>query len=284
MSERGSLLVSVMFLAAVAGLSAAALDISSWYRTNRKLQAGTDSAALAGAQALPDNPGAARSLAGAGTVTLSTSVRPNDTITVRRTLTAPGFFGRMLGGPGQVEAKATARAGSPSKARWAAPIGVDEQHPMLSGAGCPCWKQATSLATGKVGAGAFRLLNVDGSRGGTRAGTLAGWISDGFDEYMGLGWYSSDTSRKFTSPEIRGAFARRFGSEMLFPIYRERRRSGRNVEYRVVGWAGFHLTGSEIRSSTSTLHGWFERVIWEGVHSESGAEENYGVTTISLVS
>ena len=140
MTERGSLLVSVVFLTAVAGLSAAALDISSWYRTNRKLQAHTDAAVLAGAQALPDNPRAARTLAGDGEVRFSTAVLPNDTITVRRQLPASGVFGRLRGTT-QVEAEATARAGLPSKTRWASPVAVDERHPKLSGLGCPCWTQ-----------------------------------------------------------------------------------------------------------------------------------------------
>jgi Putative Flp pilus-assembly TadE/G-like len=278
-SERGSIFVSVAFLTAVAGLSAAALDVSSWYRTNRKLQSSTDGAALAGAQALPDDPSAARTLAGTGSVTFSTTVLPNDTITVRRQHTAPGF----LAGMRRVEAEATARVGSPAKVRWAAPIGVDARHPKLSGPGCPCWKQSTTLESRKVGPGAFRLIDLDGPRGGHAARAHGAWIKSGFDGYMGSGWYFADPAATIASRPVRSALAQRTGSDLLFPIYRQMRRRDSAASYRVVGWAGFHLTGSEINGSDSTLSGWFERVIWDGIQSELRSEHDFGVRTIALV-
>jgi putative Flp pilus-assembly TadE/G-like protein len=276
MNDRASLLVSVMFLTAVAGLSAAALDVSTWYRTNRKQQAGTDGAALAGAQALPDDPRTARSLAGAGKVTFSTSVLPNDTITVRRSVPARGFLAGMLGGSAQIKTKAVARAGLLSKARWTAPIGVDARQRALSGPGCPCWNRSTTVP--------FRLIDLDGSRGGTGADVFGSWIRDGFDGYMAPGWYSSDSGATLNSPQIRHALSERFGSELLFPIYHQTRRGAASVEYRVIGWAGFHLTGYSRHHNKSTLHGWFERVIWDGMQSESRSENDFGVRTVALIS
>lgn len=267
MTERGSLFVSVVFLTAVAGLSAAALDVSSWYRTNRKLKADTEGAVLAGAQALPDNLRAARSLAGDGEVTFSTDVLPNDTITVRRRLPATGFFGRMLSGPRQVEAEATARAGLPSKTRWASPVAVDERHPLLSGPGCPCWKQTTQVRV--------QLLDLG------RRGTPAGWIRNGFDRYMSPGWYASGSSANSASPQVRSALQERVGSELLLPVYRENHRQNGAVRYRVVGWTGFHVTGFD--QTRRRLHGWFERVIWDGIQSQSGSEKDFGVRTIALI-
>ena len=274
MSERGSLLVSVAFLAAVAGLSAAALDVSNWYRTNRKLQSTTDGAALAGAQALPDNPTAAHTLAGGGTVTVSTTVLPNDTITVRRKLPAPGFLSGMLSGSRAVEATASARTGGLSKARFAAPIAADARHPLLAGPGCPCWKQSTTLD--------LRLLDLDGPRSRTGTATLAGWIRRGFDGYLGAGWYRGEPGRH-AAAEVRSALSARTGSDLLFPIYRQSRPGRDGVEYRVVGWAGFHLTGSDLRGSKTRLHGWFERVIWDGIQSEFRSENDFGVRTIALI-
>jgi hypothetical protein len=262
MTERGSLLVSVVFLTAVAGLSAAALDVSSWYRANRKLKADTEGAVLAGAQALPDNPRAARTLAGDGEVTFSTGVLRNDTITVRRKLPASGVFGRMLaGGSRQVEAEATARSGLPSKARWASPVAVDERHPLLSGAGCPCWKQTTQVQV--------QLLDLG------RRGTPATWIRDGFEGYMSPGWYSTTTG------PIQHALTERVGSELLLPVYRERTKQAGTVRYRVVGWTGFHLTAFD--QTKRRLHGWFERVIWDGIQSQSGSEKDFGVRTVALI-
>jgi Putative Flp pilus-assembly TadE/G-like len=283
MSERGSVFVSVAFLTAVAGLSAAALDVSSWYRTNRKLQSSTDGAALAGAQALPESPTAARTLVGDGTVTFSTTVVPNDTITVRRTHAAPGFFAGVLSGAREIVAEATARIGSPRKVRWAAPIGVDARHPKLSGPGCPCWKESTTLASRKARSGAFRLIDLGRSRRGADARDHGNWIKSGFEGYTGLGWYHSDPSATIASRPVRFALRERSGSDLLFPIYRQTRGSGTAAQYRVVGWAGFHLTGFAIQGSSSTLSGWFERVIWDGIQSEFRSEHDFGVRTIALV-
>lgn len=267
MTERGSLLVSVVFLTAVAGLSAAALDVSNWYRTQRKLQSGADGAVLAGAQALPQSPSAARTLAGDGKVTVSTAVLPNDTISISRKLSAPGVFSRMLGGSAQVEAKATARAALPSKARWASPFAVHLGHPQLSGHGCPCWKRAADVDA--------RLLDLGPS------GTTASWISEGFDGYMSTGWYSTSTKPDFASPRVRSALKDRVGSELLLPVYRQRQERNGKVRYRVVGWTGFHLTGFD--QTTFRLRGWFERVIWDGIQSQSGSENDFGVRTIALI-
>jgi hypothetical protein len=274
-SERGSLLISAAFLAAVAGLSAAALDVSNWYRTNRKLQSTTDSAALAGAQALPDNPTAARTLAGSGTVTVSTTVVPNDTITVRRKLPAPGLLSGMLSRSRGIEATASARAGGLSKARFAAPIAADARHPLLAGPGCPCWNRTTTLD--------LQLLDLDRSRSGTAPASIAGWIRRGFDGYLGHGWYRAEPAAKIEAPEIRTALSERVGSDLLFPIYRHSRPRRDGVEYRVVGWAGFHLTGSDLRGRKTRLHGWFERVIWDGIQSENRSENDFGVRTIALI-
>jgi uncharacterized membrane protein len=62
--ENGQAFVlSILFLAALLAISAAVLDVGAWYRAHRHLQASVDAAALAGAQALPDDPSAAAALA-----------------------------------------------------------------------------------------------------------------------------------------------------------------------------------------------------------------------------
>jgi hypothetical protein len=279
MSERASLLVSVAFLAAVAMLSTAALDVATWYRTTRKLQAGTDTAALTAAQALPDSLQKARALAGDGTVSFSTTVVPNDTVTVQRTAPSPGFMGGVLAGSPHVATKAIARAAVPSKARWAAPLAVDVRVAPLSGPGCPCWHKQTTLELDRFA----RLVDLDGSRGGTGAAAFATWIREGFDRYMQPGWYHASPAAKVSSPLVRSALAERYGSELLLPVYRQTRRRGEKVEYHVVGWSAFHLTGLDWNTSSPRLHGWFERVIWEGMQSESRSENDFGVRTVALV-
>jgi hypothetical protein len=280
MSERASLLVSVAFLAAVAMLSTAALDVATWYRTNRKLQVGTDTAALTAAQALPDSTSRARALAGTGRVSFSTTVVPNDTVTVERKAASPGLLGGVLTGSPSVSTKAVARAGLPSRARWAAPVAVDARIATFSSAGCPCWRRQTTLELSR----SAQLLDLDGSRGGTAPSAFATWIREGFDRYMQPGWYHASPVEKVSSPLVRSALMDRYGSELLLPVYRQVRRSGEKVEYHVVGWSAFHLSGLDWHASSPRLHGWFERVIWEGMQSESRSENDFGVRTVALVS
>src|SRR5437764_15132777 len=59
-NERGQVIVlTVIALTVLLGMSALVLDVGSWFRTKRQLQATADAAALAAAQMLPDTPGTA---------------------------------------------------------------------------------------------------------------------------------------------------------------------------------------------------------------------------------
>ena len=63
-SERGQAAVlTVIFIAALLGAVAMVLDVGSWFRAQRATQSAADAAALAGAQALPEEPGTANALA-----------------------------------------------------------------------------------------------------------------------------------------------------------------------------------------------------------------------------
>jgi hypothetical protein len=290
-----SLVVTLLFLVVLGGMAAIVLDVGSWYRADRKLQANADAAALAGAQALPESSAEALTLAldyadrNDGGVALedievSESLVPNDTISVKAERPAPGFFTRLFGlNSVQVGATAVARSAIPGAARWAAPIGVDRRHPKLSDPGCPCWEEPTVLELNKVGPGAFRILNIDGSHGGTSSATLGDWILQGLDANMPLDWYYSDPGASFNSSHVRDALEDRFETELLFPIYSDVRGNGSGFDYKVVGWAGFHLTEIEIHGSNSKIYGWFQRVIWEGIQSETGSEDDFGVRTVALI-
>lgn len=90
--ESGQVVVLLLtFLVVLLGIAAAAIDVGSWYRADRALQSSVDAAALAAAQALPDDPGGATALAaeyggknggGLDTVTVTTAVVGNDTVVV----------------------------------------------------------------------------------------------------------------------------------------------------------------------------------------------------------
>jgi hypothetical protein len=296
-NDRGQALVMmILFLGVLMALSAAVLDVGAWYRADRKLQATADAAALAGAHGLPDSQAEAMGLAleygnkndggvASGGVTFSTTIAPSDTISVHAQKPVPGFFSRVFGiNSVNVGANAKARTGAMNAAKWAAPVAVDELHEKLQCKPTPCFNEPTTLDFEKVGPGAFRLINIDQSHGGTGPQTVGDWIENGLDAYMPLGWYYSDSGIKPNSSNVTTAFDARIGDVLLFPIYRATRAQGSNFEYQVVGWAGFHLTGYQIQGSkNSRLFGWFTEIIWEGIQSESGGDPDFGARAISLV-
>ena len=289
-----ALVLSLVFLVALLAMGGAVVDVGSWYWQDRKAQGTADAAALAAAQGL--NNGTAVNLAlqyanlnGGGLTATNVVVgteehpTPTDTVSVEVKRTAPSIFTRLFGIQNvQVRATATARAGIPAKARWAAPFAVDERHPMLSGPGCPCWHQATDLDLTKVGPGAFRIINIDNSFGGTGPTTVANWIRYGYDGWMPLDWYFSDSGAKFNSNQIKDAMQVRLGDVLLFPIYADTRAQGSNFQYFVVGWAGFHVSGFDASGNGGKIYGWFESVLWEGLLGEADEGNDFGVRSIEL--
>jgi Putative Flp pilus-assembly TadE/G-like len=296
-NERGQAVVLVvLFMGVFFGLAAAVLDVGAWYRADRELQATADAAALAGAQGLPSNQAEAASLAldyagknGGGVipgdVTFPAGVVPGDTISVHAQKPMPGFFSKAFGiNSVTIGADATARTGVMGEAKWAGPVAVDELHEKLQCQPTPCFGEPTTLDFFKVGPGAFRLINIDQSHGGTGSQTVGDWIRNGLDSYMPLGWYYSDSGMKPSSANIRTAFDARIGDVLLFPIYRATRAQGSNFEYEVVGWAGFRLTGYDIHGSQdSKLFGWFEEIIWQGIQSESAGDPDFGARAVTLL-
>jgi hypothetical protein len=128
--ERGQVFVlSVVFLVVLCGMSALVLDVGSWFRQKRQLQATADAAALAGAQALPENWSTAQSLAltyaadnGGGVlaadVKSSTTYVPGDTITVAAQKPGAGVMSRAFG-IAAVDVRAGASAMRGSFTGWA---------------------------------------------------------------------------------------------------------------------------------------------------------------------
>ncbi|MBA2298348.1 MAG: hypothetical protein H0W14_09965 [Actinobacteria bacterium] len=308
-TDRGQATVlTVLSLTALLGMAALVLDLGSWFQAQRETQAAADAAALAAAQALPEAPGTAGGLAvqyvnknggGAHTITFSSKNVANDTVSVEVERVAPGFFAKVLGIDSvQVGAKATARASGLEKARWVAPITVNIKHPKLNCGSSgtpprpvPCFGEPTQLdllnlksPNGPDAAGAFGLINLDrADSGSVGSGTLADWVTRGFDDYMDLGIYTSVPSAKFNDSKFKEALNFRIGDVLLFPIYTTILGSGSNAEYDVVGWVGFEVTDYQASGSTGWVRGSFTEVTWEAVQSESGAGLNYGARAIQLV-
>ena len=295
--EGQAVLMTVLFLAGILGMAALVLDVGSWFREKRQLQASADAAALAGAQALPGSPSNATTLAlnygaanGGGVlganVTISSDLSSNDTITVDAKSTAPGFFSKIFGiNVVDVGASAAARAELPTEAEYVAPMVVSDQHPLLRGAGCPCFNQETTLAFDAMGApGAFGMLNLDGGNGTVGTSEESDWILNGFDKFLPLGWYRSDPGAKFSSSLIQGALQDRIGTVLLFPVFHVLTGNGQNAQYDIIGWVGFHLDDFSVHGNNATLDGSFTTFIAKGIqNSTSTNEPDFGVRTIQLI-
>jgi Flp pilus assembly protein TadG len=294
--------LTVLFIGGLLGIAALVLDVGSWFRESRATQATADAAALAGAQALPDDPGTATNAAltwanknGGGAagadVTITSEINTNDTISVKVKRNTPSFFSKLFGvNSADVDSTATARISGIAAARYVAPVAVPEDHPgltgNLSGKQCPCFGTNTQLDLGPAGApGAFHLINLDASHGGTGQSILSNWIQNGFDQDLPLGGYFSDTGAKWNASEVQNAFGARMGTDLLFPVYDTIDGTGSNATYHVIGWVGFHLTGIDARGSDGDLKGWFTKVLWQGLQAVNPGQggPNFGAQTIQLI-
>jgi hypothetical protein len=299
--------ITVLFMTVLIAMAAAVLDIGSWYRADRALQSTVDAAALAGAQALPENPVQAELLAleyankNGGNVDVteisitSTTFGP-DTITVDAEAPTPGFFARLFGIDSvTVAARAKARAGGISQAQYVAPIVVDEKNPTLQ-CGPTCWATEVELNyynlkdkgkgnDGPDASGSFGFINLTGE-GGVGSNELGEWILDGLNKYMPLGKYNTSTGNPFSSNNIKGALEKRMTDNpvLLFPIYRTITGTGDNAEYLIVGWVAFEITGMNLAGNNEKIKGRFKKVIWDGILAQSGPGSLMtGVKAVELV-
>ena len=301
-NERGqTLVISVLFLVVLCGMAAAVLDVGSWFRAQRAAQAAADASALAGAHALPYDPGlattyvtqyATKNDGGLHNVTFSSKTVANDTVHVRIRRAAPGFFAKVFGiSSVTVSARASAKAANLSSARWVAPIVVNEKHPMLTCTPRPCFGAGTELdyyhlktsGAQTDGAGSFGFINLDPSDPNPGTSTMGDWIRKGFSGYMELGNYEARTGNPFSSSSIGDSLSDRIGTEILFPVYRKLTGTGSSAKYEIVGWVGFHLTGFKLTGSDEKLYGHFTQVIWEGIQTETNSQPDFGARAIALI-
>jgi hypothetical protein len=303
--QRGQAFVlTCIFIVALLGMAALVVDIGSWYRAQRDVQAAADAAALAGAQALPADTARAISLANEYTrknddytvdeIRFVGRFASTDTISVRLSTDAPGFFAKVFGIESvNVKARASARAHGVSAARWVAPIVVNEKHEKISGPTCqpnPCSGQTRIdlLNLHRPGSGdasgAFALLDLLGGNGSVGDSELADWMDRGFDQYMKKGIYHSVPSAKFNGSNFCDALTGHIGDVVLFPVYREPiLGSGSNARFDIIGWVGFRISAVDCRGSHGWVEGEFEGPIIDGVQAESADEPSFGVRAIELV-
>jgi Putative Flp pilus-assembly TadE/G-like len=296
--------LTVFMLTALLGLAALVVDLGSWFRAHRELQATADAAALAGAQELPGSTGNANAFTvqyahkntqglTAVNVSFSSGLETNDTIHVHVTKPAPGFFSKVFGIDSVDEgAKAVARVGGMSSAKYVAPIVVRDTHPMLTSCGGPCLGPGyqTTIPVSDTGApGAFSMLNLAGGGAGTSgADELASWITDGYPDELPIGGYYSAPGVKFNANQIQEGLGIRMNSPtpvMLFPVYDTLSGTGSNAEYHIIGWAPFYITGYEAHGNDGSITGYFTDIIWYGTlaTTSGGGGPNFGARTVQLV-
>lgn len=309
-NERGQAIVlTVLSLVVLLGMSALVLDIGSWYRAKRQLQATADAAALAGVQELPKDPSLAKSVAlkfaddNGGSV-LGSDVQvasmfgPNDNIRVTAKKDQPGIFSRVLGiVNAHIEASARARVDTPAGVRYVAPMVVSCAHSLIQNCNrngrVPDFGVDTDLNFDKMGApGAFGMLNLSKSGGTPGTSEEAEWILRGFAGMLYSDRdYRSDPGAKFSSQEIQSALDGRLGADsppLLFPVFEKDKSlvegGGQITTYYIIGWIAFKVMSYEIQGHNAVLHGYFTEYIANGVLSAGGSgSPNYGVKSIQLI-
>jgi Flp pilus assembly protein TadG len=302
--ERGQAFVLVVAsLVVLLGMAALGIDIGSWYKAQRHDQAVADAAALAGSQALPDDPSQAQSLAldyanrngvtiSASNVTISSKYGTNDTIKVAFSKPESTVFAKVFGiGSVQVGARAVARAGLPGAARYVAPIVVPITNPMLQCTPPPC-TDPTQIFLADLhdpgsgdAAGSFALLDlIPNDNGSVGSGLLADWMLNGNDADMPLGIYEAVPSNKYNSSDFQDALHAKVGDEVLFPVYQPPIiYGGSNAAFNIIGWVAFHIDAQATHGSSGALNGHFTRFLAQGLQAAPGAGNNFGVTVVQLV-
>jgi len=301
-NERGQAVVlMVISLAVLTGMAALVLDVGIWMRTDRRLQATADAAALAGAQKLPADVAGAKALAQTyanqnggdvlgSDIVVTTTYTSNDTISVRAAKNQSGIFSKILGiNSANIKSDAKARVDSPQQARYVAPMVVSCGHSLIqncNGNHTPTFGVQTTMDYNPMGApGAFGMLNLDNGNGTPGAIEEGNWILHGYDKYLPLGKYRSDPGAKFSSQNVNGALDARVGTVLLFPVYKTLDGTGQNAQYDIIGWIGFHLTKETTHGNNATLEGYFTEFIAQGIlaQSGSGAPNTFGVKSVQLV-
>jgi len=201
-NERGQVVIIVaLLIVSLLGMTALVVDMGSLYEERRFLQTIADSAALAGAQELPEKPDEAiqKAIEYAGNhrdlssinieVTIERWEVNNDQITVKvNNPNTPVYFAKVLGiYSADVVATATARVGKPRALSNLVPWGAS----IPEGVSWEDWLSAGDEKILKFGAGGaiegnFYALDLDGQHGGGSS-SYTYCIINGYDEPLKVG-------------------------------------------------------------------------------------------------
>ncbi len=291
-----AIVLMTVALAAVMGMCALVLDVGAWYRQHRHQQAVADASALAGAQALPENPSSAVSLANSyasanngslATVGVSQLVRPNDKITVTTNTSHPGFFSGVLGiNAVSVKTRAAAIAGPPAAAAYVSPITVDDNPQVLCGPSC----FGASVYLGFNHSGSYPgiwteagVSNLDGS-GTPSSSAVAGWLTNTYAGPVTLKSYPGFAPAMFNSPEVQAALKALIGKSIIVFVHSSGGPKGTGP-YAEIGWASFVIQSVGVRPDgiSGFMTGYFSTATVRGTPSTDPSARYFGVKAISLI-
>lgn len=294
-------MLAVIGLLALIGAGALVLDVGSWFREQRRLQSVADAAALAGAQELPYDPGAATAVAvdyagRNGGAELTVRFPEDYAIEVEARATSPSVLSQLLGVSGvRVSARARAEVRRLARALGAVPIVVSASHPDLFACGGPCFDSPTTIdveADDALGGGQMGLIDLrPGGDGSVTADQIAGWVSTGLEELMDPdSYYTSAGSCKFSNRNFHDALDAKIlsGEPLLFPVYDPELTDtvSRPPRYFVVGWAAFVVTGYRLNGCgrNDWISGYFVPLSGRGAAATSPYDgtPDYGVRIVSL--
>lgn len=279
--------ISLVILLGMAGL---AIDGGRLYAERTRLQAAADAAALAGAAALPDEPGRARSLAAEylvrnGVSSDAARIEVDDagrSLRVEATVTVPLGLARVLGPEAvPVRAAATAAVAAARAVRGVQPYGVDEQVFQPG-------RRYTLVLDRPGSPGNFHLLALGGRGADTVRDNIRygypGWVRIGdeiatepgrntgavtvYRERLEADPYSTYESYRPDSPRV-----------VIVPVIRGFDEAKGRDRVTVTGFAAFFL--EEAQENEGQLVGRFVRLWVEG--EAGGAPEDAGVRVVRLV-
>lgn len=296
-------LVAIMMTGLI-GITAFVIDVGSWERSHRSMQAIADASALAGVEDLPYDTDGARTLAttyatkNGGSSPIITFPTSN-TIDVKMTNQSPGYFSPVLDSSKSsvtITAEAQATAGLVTQAQGAVPLVVSRTQPQLTACnGIPCFNTSVTLKINDdttLGGGQAGLIDLrTNGDGSVTAGQIADWVTNGLGTDMPANqYYYSAGSCKFSNQSFHSALDAKVASAspLLFPVYdpAQTDTTSSPPRYYIVGWAAFVVTSYRLNgcgNKSDFITGYFVHDVTQGT-SDGSATADYGVRVVTLTS
>lgn len=296
--ERGAVLVLVAAaMVALLGFVALVTDLGLIYVQRTRLTNAADAAALAGVQELPGAPGEAEFVAreyavknGVDPGELEIGVAAdNRSLTVRPRRNVKLLFARVLGIYDQdVEASATASVAALSGAAGTAPFSIQEQQLEYG------WEYVLKVGGGDGETGWFRVLDLDGDRGGG-ADEYEQYVKYGYQGMIRVGDVIPVETGNMSGKTSKGVqyridlcedgctfenFKRDCSRVIIVPVVKRLGGKGADQSVEIRGFAAFFLEGVKGQGNDSEVTGRFVRTVYPG---EAGSGEGYGVQAVRLI-